>query len=127
MLFNIGYRVFGDCKEFEAWLVKNKIEIVVDVRYSNTNTIVQRAAHNSGVRYVWRQILGNKWHSNKNWSAMFGKYVLENEDVKKCLAGIYEYSRTHNICLVCACKSISDCHRKVLIDYIKDYAAHLAH
>ena len=131
-LFTVGYQ--GDkVSDLIQKLKHLKIKTVVDVR---ENPVSRKPGFNGiqlnnelkkeGIYYLHYQELGTPRPlrdyliHNKDYSSFFTKYKDYISEYKDSLDDLVELGTKEKICLLCFEKDVSQCHRKVIADYLTE-------
>jgi uncharacterized protein (DUF488 family) len=125
--FTVGYGGRAP-QEFVALLTSNKVKTIVDVRIRPDKAAMGSYAKakdadkgisgllaRSGIGYVSLPELGNLFLGYDDWPERYGKFLdLAGPLLFDRLAGI-----PGPICLMCAEKKVSECHRRHIAEYLE--------
>ena len=131
VLSSVGYQG-SNPNEFFSVLVKNNIEVLVDVRENPisrkkgfSKNALKKASEENGITYIHLSRLGSRrevrkqYRSNNDWtwfSEQYNEYLVsQTDEIMKLSELIFE----NNCCLMCFETDFKLCHRGLLIDYLK--------
>lgn len=133
-IYTIGHST-RDLDDILFLLIKNKIEILVDVRsYPGSRRYPQFNKENLeisipavGIEYVHFKDLGgrrkiSKDSKNTSWyNASFRGYAdyMETAEFKKAAAELIKIAQTKKTCIMCSEAVWWRCHRSMIADYLK--------
>ncbi len=136
-LFTIGYGGRSpNASDFLSILKENNVVAVVDVRlrpnraYSGAyvkakseNKGIQLKLKTVGIKYYSFKELGNHFMDSEDWSEKYKELLAKKGDI--LTRRLNEVPQP--FCLLCAEKYVSECHRKLIADYLESKGWEVEH
>lgn len=116
-------------------LKKNEIDLLIDTRLNNTSQLsgfskkddLEFILKTFSINYIHRvdlaptdEILKKYKKKEMLWSEYEVKY-LELLQKREILKGFRELTKDNNICFLCSESEAENCHRRLLVEYLKQY------
>lgn len=116
-------------------LKKNEIDLLIDTRLNNTSQLsgfskkddLEFILKTFNINYIHRvdlaptdEILKKYKKKEMLWSEYEVKY-LELLQKREILTGFRELIKDNNICFLCSESEAENCHRRLLVEYLKQY------
>lgn len=116
-------------------LKKNEIDLLIDTRLNNTSQLsgfskkddLEFILKTFNINYIHRvdlaptdEILKKYKKKEIPWSEYEVKY-LELLQKREILTGFRELIKDNNICFLCSESEAENCHRRLLVEYLKQY------
>jgi uncharacterized protein (DUF488 family) len=133
-IFTMGY-THKTAKDFFTLLIKNKVEIIVDIRLNNTSQLAgfskkkdleflaKAIGKISYVHYApfapTKDLLKKYKNKKLTWEEYeieFNEMLVKRNSIADFLKEVSDFNR---ICLLCSEEKADQCHRRLVAEYIK--------